>query len=220
MPHTPLLPPTGALELLEEKTIWKTAFSFSLAPLNANQRRRLKIPSKAGVRTADRENGGAERLQLPGRKRDWRRRAFLENPLPDFPAPRLRFQPLLQKATPGAPRGVAGPPSAGAAGGITPKLASTPVLRALPDGTSRGYRRGYSSLEPRRPRGAIPQGFTGGARNKEGCWGPPPPRARRTCAGQRGVEGSVRSLHQSRRHTATRSQGCTAARRPPGERKS
>lgn len=138
MPHTPLLPPTGALELLEEKTIWKTAFSFSLAPLNANQRRRLKIPSKAGVRTADRENGGAERLQLPGRKRDWRRRAFLKNPSPDFPAPRLRFQPLLHKATTGAPRGVAGPRSAGAAGGTTPKLTSTPVLRALPDGTSRG----------------------------------------------------------------------------------
>lgn len=71
-PRTPLLPPTGALELLEERTLWKTAFSLSLAPLNANQRRRLKIPSKAGVRTADRENGGAERLRLPGRKRDWR----------------------------------------------------------------------------------------------------------------------------------------------------
>lgn len=80
-PHTPLLPPTGALELLEEKTIWKTAFSLSLAPLNANQLRRLKIPSKAGLRTADRENGGAERLQLPGRKKALARKSLPQEPL-------------------------------------------------------------------------------------------------------------------------------------------
>lgn len=149
----PLLPPTGALALLGEKTIWKTAFSLSLAPLNANQRRRLKIPSKAGVRTADRENGGAERLQLPGRKRDWRRRAFPKNPLPDLPAPRLRFQPLLLKATAGPPRGVAGPPPPGATGGTTPKLASTPCAAGA---AGRGVPRVLPW--PFVPRGAPPTG--------------------------------------------------------------
>lgn len=209
-PHTLLLPPTGALALLEEKTIWKTAFSLSLAPLNANQRRRLKIPSKAGVRTADRENGGAERLQLPGRERDWRGKAFLKTPLPDLPAPRLRFQPLHQKAVPGGPGGVSGPPSTEETGGTTPKPASTPGAAGAPG-------RGVPRVPPWPfvPRAPPPTGCNPtGARNKERAAGDRRPRGHGGPAPGRAAWGarSARCI----RAADTPQGGHRDARRPAG----
>lgn len=90
-------------------------FSPSLAPLNANQRRRLKIPCKAGVRTAEGEKGGSGRLQLPGRSRRDRRGRAPPSPLPSrrssVPAPgppaALQRPPRpLRGAMPGAPGGL------------------------------------------------------------------------------------------------------------------
>lgn len=52
----------------QEKTPRKLAFSPVLAPLNDNQRRRLKIHGEAGVHTAAGGNGGAQASSFPAGK--------------------------------------------------------------------------------------------------------------------------------------------------------
>lgn len=125
-----------------------------------------------------------------------------QEPLAGLAPPRLTFQPLLHKATAGAPRGVAGPPSTGAAGGITPKQASTPGSAAGAPG--RGVPRVL--LWPSVPRAPLPTGRnpTGVHRRctkQRGLLGTAAPAGTEDCAGQRGVGSSVRTVAASERPT-------------------
>lgn len=183
---------------------------------------------------------GSWRLQLPGRKRDRRGRAFPKPSSPSgAPLPAEAQSPCSPRSEPEIPTS----PSGGRPG-CSPRSSQAtrgrgrgrgrsrwqrppnsgfrpPVLQAVPDGASGGRRCGHLAPDPCRPRSRV-----------RGPAGSNPTGGRRQSTEQRGVLGTAASagaegwcrsarlgglgpLHQSRRHTATQSQGCTAARRLP-----
>lgn len=162
------------------------------------------------MRTAEGENG-SWRFPLPGRKRDKQGRAFLKAP---SPAASTGTIPLLLRSEAEVPTS----PSGGHPGcsprrrWVTPcpgrwrRPPPTPASTRQRCRRSRAGRPGVTAAGSRAPspaahgaacvaqQGAIPPGFVGRAQNKQGCWGPPSPRARWVCDGQRGAASSVRCI--------------------------